>query len=45
MLNDVELAPSRDCHNDKANPGGDSEAKTDIDEGQQSGLGHHQSLK
>jgi hypothetical protein len=45
MLDGVKLAPSRDGHDDKGNPGGNSEAKTDIDEGQQAGLRDHQTLK
>ena len=45
MFDGVKLAPSCDGQHDKANPSGNSKAKTDIDEGQQPSLGDNQSLK
>ncbi len=45
MLDGVKLTPSGNCQYDQANGSGKRQAKTDIDEGQQSSLRDNQSLE
>jgi hypothetical protein len=45
MLDGVKLAPADNHQYDEANGSGNGQAKTDVDESQQSRLRDHQTLK